>query len=251
MIAAMMRPCVCASLVSVALLACDREPTVQPVLKARDVRLGRSDVARALAQLSRRVKRLETEGSMPDAKRVAQALASLEGRDIKGPAGPVGPPGPVGPAGPQGPAGEAGPVGPAGEAGPTGPRGPAGPPGPEGPQGLQGPQGIQGPPGPRGPAGPEGPAGGYARKGQIYETSARLQIGPGLSGAVVGTCRASKDLLVSGHCGSNPAWLAALGQAGGFDLGDKTAAGWRCEYRNLSDKSPVTISATAFCIKRQ
>jgi len=233
------------------LAGCPRPAEKPKPIEARKVRLDRTNVAAALAELSRRVKQLETHGSLPDAERVARALASLEGvLDLKGPQGPEGPPGPAGPVGPTGPVGEKGPPGPVGETGPPGPRGPGGPPGPQGPQGLQGPQGIQGPEGPKGPAGPEGPAGGYSRKSQIYQTTAQLEIGPNLSGAVVAACRIPKDLLVSGHCGADPAWLGTLGQAGGVDLGGRGAASWRCEYRNLSAQSRITISATAFCLKR-
>jgi hypothetical protein len=234
-----------------ALASCPRPEEKPKPVEARQVRLDKTNVAAALAELSRRVKKLETHGSLPDAERVARALATVEGLDLKGPPGPPGPAGPAGPAGPVGPTGEKGPAGPEGETGPPGPRGPPGPPGPQGPQGLQGPQGIQGPEGPKGPNGPEGPAGGYSRKSQVYMTTAQLDIGPNLSGAVVAACRAPKDLLISGHCGADPAWLGALGQAGGVDLGAPKAAAWRCEYRNLSAQSRVTITATAYCLKRQ
>ena len=224
-------------------VGCTREPPT-----AQQIRVGSSTVAKEIVELSRRVKQLE-RGSMREAEQVARALAKMPGLNLSGPTGRTGPPGPPGPAGPPGPR-EVGPLGPAGETGPAGPRGPVGPPGPEGPQGLQGVQGIQGPPGARGSAGPEGPAGGYARKDQVYRATAQLEIGPHLSGAVVAACRSIKDLLISGHCGASPSWLGALGQAGGVDLEVKQAAAWRCEYRNLSDRSPLSITATVYCIKR-
>lgn len=232
-------------------IGCERKPPAPKPLRAKQILHGSTNVARSIEGLSGRVKRLETEGSLPDAKRVAQALAAVEGLDLKGPTGPVGPPGPPGPSGPTGPVGETGPPGPRGETGPPGPRGEVGPPGPQGSQGLQGPQGIQGPAGPAGPRGPEGPPGGYTRKGQVYRTTAQLSIGPNLSGAVVAGCREVKDLLISGHCGADPAWLGSLGQAGGVDLdSSKKTAAWRCEYRNLSSHTPLRITAMAFCIPR-
>ena len=230
----------------------DKEEKPSPPVRAKVVRLGKTNVADALAKLTRRVRQLELHGSMPDAQRVASALATIEGLDLKGPPGPQGPAGPAGPPGPVGPTGELGPKGPQGDVGPAGPRGEVGGPGSQGPQGLQGPQGIQGPQGPKGPAGPEGPPGGYARKDHVYRTSAQLNIGPGLSGAVLAACRTPKDLLISGNCAASPAWLGALGQGGAVALeAIKKAASWRCEYKNLSNRSNITISATAFCIKRK
>ena len=223
----------------------------QKPLTAEKVRRGKGSVERSLVALERRVAQLETKGSWPDARRVAKALATTPGLELTGPQGPQGPAGAVGPAGPAGPAGPLGPAGPRGDIGPAGPRGTQGPPGPQGGQGLQGPQGIQGPAGPKGLGGPEGPPGGYNRKQQIYATSAQLSIGPGLSGAVVATCRSAKDLLVSGHCGGEPAWLGALGQSGALNLSTvKTSAAWRCEYRNLSSKNTLSITARVYCIKR-
>jgi len=233
--------------------ACPQRRDEEPgkAVNAGQVKRGKGTVERSLAQLERRVAELETKGSWPDARRVARALATTPGLELGGPAGPPGPAGPAGSLGPPGPAGPAGPLGPRGEAGPPGPRGVLGPPGPQGGQGLQGPQGIQGPGGPPGQPGPEGPPGGYSRKQQVYGTTAELSIGPGLSGAVVATCRSADDLLVSGHCGGDPAWLGALGQAGAINLSStKEAAAWRCEYRNLSTKTPLSIRARVYCIKR-
>lgn len=233
------------------IMGCQREQPKPQVLKVEQIRHGRSSLERTLSRLEQRVSELETKGSWPDAKRVAKALAATPGLELTGPPGPNGPAGPSGPAGPAGPQGEKGPAGPRGDPGPNGERGPQGPPGPQGSQGLQGPQGIQGPPGPAGPAGPEGPPGGYSRKSSVYEASAQLRIGPGLSGAVVAACRSAKDLMVSGHCGGEPAWLGALGQAGAVGLSSsKKAAAWRCEYRNLSSKMTLSILARVYCIKR-
>jgi hypothetical protein len=76
-------------------------------------------------------------------------------------------------------------------------------------------------------------------------------VGPGLSGAVVAACRDPKDLLISGYCGASPAWLGALGQAGAVEAEVAGSAGsWRCEYRNLSNQSPLTLQAAVFCVKR-
>lgn len=233
------------------IIGCQRERPKPQILRVEQIRHGKSSLERTLSRLERRIDELETKGSWPDAKRVAKALAATPGLELTGPPGPNGPAGPEGPPGPAGPQGEKGPPGPRGDSGPRGERGPQGPPGPQGSQGLQGPQGIQGPPGPAGPAGPEGPPGGYSRKRSLYEASAQLRIGPGLSGAVVAACRSAKDLLVSGHCGGEPAWLGALDQAGAVDMtSSKRAAAWRCEYRNLSSKTPLSIRALVYCIKR-
>ena len=256
-----MRPLPCLAL-AILLIGCplwrpggEQKKDRPRAVRASEVVHGQSNIGRALDELSARVKRLEVHGSLPDAERVARALASIEGLVQQGPPGPPGPggePGPAGSPGPQGIRGDPGGAGPPGEVGPPGPRGQVGPPGPQGPQGLQGPQGIQGPPGPAGPSGPEGPPGGYSHKGQLYSTTAQLAIGPSLSGAVVAACRTVKDLLVSGHCGATPAWLGALGQAGAVALGEsKKPASWRCEYRNLSARNNVTITATAHCIGRE
>lgn len=116
---------------------------------------------------------------------------------------------------------------------------------------MQGPQGIQGPPGPAGPAGPEGPAGGYARKRDLYRAAAQLVIGPGLSGAVVASCRDARDLLVSGYCGASPAWLGSLAQSGAVDAdAPGSSAAWRCEYRNLSAQTSLALQAGVYCVKR-
>ena len=239
----------CAAVLVLVGAACRQE---ERPATAGEVRFGNVSVARALSELQRRLGEVERKGTLPDAKRVAQALAALPGRDLRGPAGPSGPPGPAGAQGPSGERGEVGPVGPRGDLGPPGSRGELGPPGPQGSQGLQGPQGIQGPAGPRGPLGPEGPPGGYARKSDLYSVGAQLTIGPGLSGAVVATCRDVKDLLISGHCGADPAWLGALGQAGGVELdAARKAAGWRCEYRNASSRRAITARAEVFCVPRK
>jgi len=230
--------------------ACRQADPSPLVVEGRQVKLAtKTGLEETLAGLERRVRELEQRGAL-DAAQVGKALAATPGLVVPGPAGPAGPPGPAGPAG-RGDPGPAGPPGPRGEPGPAGPAGPGGPPGPQGQQGLQGPQGIQGPPGPAGPAGPEGPPGGYARKRDVYRASAQLAIGPTLSGAVVAACRDPKDLLISGHCGASPAWLGALGQAGSVDLESAgTAAAWRCEYKNLSSRSAITLNATVYCIKR-
>jgi hypothetical protein len=229
--------------------ACPGKPSAP--LESRELKHRGESLERVIAMLERRLKEVETRGTMPDARRVAQALALVPGGSIAGPQGLTGPPGPKGDPGPRGDPGPAGPVGPRGEPGPPGPQGPGGPPGPQGQQGLQGPQGIQGPPGPAGPAGPEGPAGGYSRKRDVYRAGGQLSIGPGLSGATVAACRDPKDLLVGGHCGASPAWLGALNQSGSVDVDALgSAAAWRCEYKNLSRTTPIAITATVYCVKR-
>ena len=239
------------AIVTVLIVGCQQEDPKPQILRVEQIRHGKSSLERTLSRLEKRIDELETRGSWPDAKRVAKALAATPGLELTGPTGPSGPAGPPGPPGPPGSQGEKGPPGQRGDPGPPGERGPQGPPGPQGSQGLQGPQGIQGPPGPAGPAGPEGPPGGYSRKTLVYEASAQLRIGPNLSGAVVAACRSAKDLLVSGHCGGEPAWLGALAQAGAVDLtSSRRAAAWRCEYRNLSSKTPLSIRALVYCIKR-
>lgn len=230
--------------------ACPK-PAPIPKPTAETVPFGPTNVAGALRALRARLDLIEKNGTWPDARRIAAALAAHPGADLRGPAGPAGPPGPVGPAGPGGPRGEIGPTGPAGATGPTGLRGPPGPAGPQGTQGLQGPQGIQGPPGPKGGQGAEGPAGGYASKQAVYAASATLRLGTGQTGAVVAACRAGKDLLISGSCQLQPVWLGALGQAGAIDVDDpRRAASWRCEARNLSPAQPVQITARVFCLPR-
>ena len=229
-----------------------REPTPPPPKPNADqVAFGETNVAGALRVLAQRLALIEKNGTWPDARRIAAALAAHPGADLRGPAGPAGPPGPAGPAGPVGPRGEIGPVGPAGATGPAGLRGAPGPAGPQGTQGLQGPQGIQGPAGPKGGRGVEGPAGGYADKRAIYHANAQLRLGAGQTGAVVAACRAGKDLLISGACQLQPVWLGALGQAGAINVADpRRAASWRCEARNLSPGQPVQITARVFCLPR-
>jgi hypothetical protein len=234
-------------LIAVAAGCVERKPP--PPIQAQQIMRGRSTLEQSLLDLETQVARLAARPTWPDASLLAGYLASAPGLLIPGPPGPAGPPGPLGPPGKE--PGLPGPAGSRGEAGPAGPRGEGGPPGPQGTQGLQGPQGIQGPPGPVGPRGPEGPAGGYSRKRDVYKATAQLSIGPNLSGAVAAACRDIKDLLVSGHCGATPAWLAALGQGGAVDVeSTSAAASWRCEYRNLSSRNTLTINAAVFCIKR-
>ena len=226
---------------------CDRgEPP-----STRQVRDGKRTLAETLAGFERRIDALENKGALPDARRVARALASTPGLDLKGPPGPMGPAGPPGPTGEPGPRGPIGEQGSAGERGPIGPPGDRGPRGTQGPQGLQGPQGEQGPPGPRGPAGAEGAPGGYSSKKSVYRASAELSLGAGLTGAAVAACKGNRDLIVSGSCVAQPPWLAMLVQIGASAASDtRRAAAWRCEYKNLSSKSAISISSTAHCLPR-
>ncbi|MCA9672956.1 MAG: hypothetical protein KC503_45505, partial [Myxococcales bacterium] len=78
------------AVVAVALPACTshRDPQPLPPPVASAVRYGKRSVAAALDDLVKRLGKLEREGSWPDAKRVAQALAETPGLDLRGPAGP-------------------------------------------------------------------------------------------------------------------------------------------------------------------
>jgi hypothetical protein len=68
---------------------------------------------------------------------------------------------------------------------------------------------------------------------------------------VVAACRDARDLLISGYCGANPAWLGSLAQSGAVDAeAAGSAASWRCEYRNLSSQTSLALQAGVFCIKR-
>lgn len=220
-------------------------PVPQQNTQQEQAQVEHAHLNRAMERLSERLERVERQGLLPDAVKVAQVLSNMPPVLISGPPGPPGPPGE------QGPPGELGPTGQMGPQGAQGPPGPRGPPGPAGAQGLQGPQGIQGPSGSAGPAGPEGPAGGYHEKKGLYKVSAAMGLDPGQSGAVLASCRKAIDLLISGTCGAQPVWLGALGQGGAINvhLSDKSA-GWRCEYKNLSHKNALAISAGAFCLKR-
>jgi hypothetical protein len=217
---------------------------------ALDERLARME--RVLVDLETRLARIEREGAGVDATAVARALAAL-GPDagVRGPEGPPGPPGPVGPAGPEGAAGVAGaqgPPGPIGPAGARGERGPAGGAGPQGVQGIQGPQGLQGPQGIQGPAGPPGPPGAYAGKDDLVRREHRVAVGPGLAGAAVARCDRATDLVVTGGCSADPAWLGQLVVAQPFGLLDRSVqAGWRCDYRNVSDRNDIEIAAEVYC----
>ena len=212
-------------------------------------------IERVVGELDTRLARIEREGAGVDVTAVARALAAL-GPDagVRGPDGPQGPEGPagaVGPAGPEGVAGVAGaqgPPGPIGPAGARGERGPAGAVGPQGVQGIQGPQGLQGPQGVQGPAGPPGPPGAYAGKNDLIRREQRVVVGPGLAGAAVVRCDRATDLVVTGGCSADPAWLAQLVGAQPFGLLDRAVqAGWRCDFRNTSDRSEVEIAAEVYC----
>ncbi len=220
-------------------------------LTSREVLHGSTTVEEKLNRLEEKMSRIEKEGTCKDAKRVAKVLAETPGTVFSGPPGPTGPPGPRGPQGEPGPQGEKGASGPKGESGPPGERGEKGGMGPQGPQGIQGPPGIQGPQGPQGIAGPEGPPGGYATKRQVYKVSAQLQIGPGLSGAVMAACRKPQDLLISGFCGASPSWLGVLHQSGGIAAQtSETLASWQCEYQNRSTGKAIQIKSEVFCVTK-
>lgn len=208
-----------------------------------------------LAELDTRLARIERDGAGVDVAAVARELAAL-GPDagVRGPAGlpgPAGPLGPAGPAGPEGPAGVAGaqgPPGPIGPAGARGERGPLGAAGPQGVQGIQGPQGLQGPQGIQGPAGPPGPAGAYAGKNDLVRREHRVVLSPGLVGAAVARCDRATDVVVTGGCSAEPAWLAQLLVAQPFGMLDRSVqAGWRCDYRNGSDRNDIEIAAEVYC----
>lgn len=210
-------------------------------------------VDRTLGGLDARLARIEQEGAGVDVAAVARELAALDA-GVRGPPGPPGPPGPAGAIGAQGepgPTGAQGPLGPMGPPGPGGDRGPPGPAGPQGIQGLQGPQGIQGPQGPQGPAGPAGPPGAYASKADLARREHRLVVGPGLVASAVARCDRATDLVVTGGCAAEPMWLGQLLSAQPFGMLVSTIqAGWRCDYRNTSEKSEIEIVAEVYCAAR-
>jgi len=202
-------------------------------------------VSQVLEELTRRIKKLETEERPESITVVSRPMSpgAIDPRETPGPAGLKGDPGPQGPQGPEGP------QGPAGKGGKPGIEGAMGPRGPQGPQGLQGPQGVAGPQGPRGPQGLQGLAGGYSNKKQVYEAAATFRLQAGLTGAVVAACRGEKDLLVSGYCRATPSFLAVLQQAGALDVNNpKKAAVWRCQAQNRSSKASLDLVATVYCI---
>jgi hypothetical protein len=224
------------------------------MVEARQVRCGDSTLEQRLQRLQDQQRTMEALLKTVEARRLAGNTNNSIGVGFSGLSGPPGPPGPSGPPGPPGPTGLQGAAGPRGEPGPAGdpgqpgPPGPLGTPGPQGPQGVPGPQGIQGV---IGPPGPTGPAGGYSQKKGIYRGNGQLSLGPGLSGAVIATCENEHDLLISGACIANPAWLGMLNQAGAERVEAVShPSTWRCEYRNLSDQSQLAISATVFCLPR-
>ena len=258
--------------------SCAQEPEKPRVVKAGEVTHGKKTVAQTLGQLERRVALLEQTATRAPAPAAAPAARAPDASlpDRSGPDRRIGVPSPgrTGPASapgnepvhravvspakcacPAGPRGAVGPPGPPGLAGKDGEEGKVGPPGtagPQGPRGLQGPPGVQGIPGPAGGRGPEGPPGAYGSKRQVYGASARLVLGPGLTGAAVAACRGQRDLLVSGSCMASPSWLGALGQTGATDTAAQNrAASWRCEYRNLSTQRSIQISTRVFCIERR
>ncbi|WP_428263585.1 hypothetical protein [Haliangium sp.] len=223
-----------------------------------DTELGRVEgelagVDKDVHELAGRVERIEREGAGVDVAAVARELAAI-GRDagLEGPPGPTGPAGETGPAGPQGPRGEVGgqgPQGPVGPQGAKGERGPPGPPGPQGIQGLQGPQGIQGPQGPQGPAGPPGPPGAYASTSDLNRREHRVVITPGTVGSAVARCDRPTDLVVTGGCSAAPVWLGQLLSAQPLGMLDPTVqSGWRCDFRNTSQKNDVEALAEVYCV---
>ena len=115
-----------------------------------------------------------------------------------------------------------------------------------------------GPPGPTGPTGPEGPPGPAVRldtapeKGDVYRRRVEQSLEAGETGAAVARCAGVHDAVLSGACSAEPAPLGALVQAGAYGLDDpKTAAGWRCEYRNVSPRRAITARAEVFCVPRK
>ena len=222
-------------------------------LVAHEERLSR------LEGLSARVERIETQGADVDQQAVAEKLAPLlldagiQGlQGPPGPSGPQGEPGARGPQGELGKQGETGPQGPQGPIGGKGDRGPPGAPGPQGIQGLQGPQGIQGAQGPQGPIGLTGPSGAYADKDDIIRRAAQITVKPGVVASVVARCDRVSDLLITGGCTADPSWLGQLSASHAFSVRDPAqAAGWRCDYRNSSISSDITVQAEAYCVRQR
>jgi hypothetical protein len=127
---------------------------------------------------------------------------------------------------------------------------------------LPGPTGVgaetAGPPGPTGATGPAGPPGpavrleGAPEKGEVYHRRAEQSLEPGETGAAVARCTGLHDVVVSGACGVVPGPLGNLTQVGASGLDDpKTAAGWRCEYRNASPRRAITVRADVYCVARK
>jgi hypothetical protein len=116
------------------------------------------------------------------------------------------------------------------------------------------PGGPTGPTGATGAAGPPGPAlrlESVPEKGEVYHRRAEQGLEPGETGAAVARCAGVHDALVSGACSVTPAPLGVLAQAGAYGLDDpKSAAGWRCEYRNASPRHAITARAEAYCVPR-
>jgi hypothetical protein len=203
-------------------------------------------------ELDRRVRTIEVEGAGVDVERVARELASV-GQDagLHGPVGPMGPPGPVGPPGPPGPEGPQGPQGPHGPPGARGERGVPGPPGAQGIQGLQGPQGLQGTQGAQGPEGPAGPPGAYASKEDLERREQRIVVSAGLVASAVVSCQRPTDLVITGGCSADPMWMAQLINAQPFGMTDqRTAGGWRCDYRNTSGAKSIEVLAEVYCVRK-
>lgn len=246
---------------TLAMAACTRQRQQRP-LRSGEILHGGGSVAQKITAMERRLHSLEQKqraaatvarvtAPKPDARPPADAdarvkVAAASPAPAVAPAACTCAAGAAGKPGAPGPAGPAGPVGPAGEAGATGL---SGQPGGQGPRGLQGPPGVQGVPGPRGVQGLAGPPGTYGARAQLYRASGRLTLSAGLNGAVVATCRKTTDLLISGGCAAEPPWLGALGRTSAVDLATKDrAAGWRCEFRNLSATRAITINAAAYCV---
>lgn len=177
------------------------------------------------------------------------------------PAGPQGQVGPAGPAGPQGPKGDPGAPGKDGAMGPGGPMGPQGiqglagadglpgvqgPPGVKGDPGLQGlpgkdgvqgPQGLQGVQGPAGAKGADGAAGLPRTKADLYVISQ-----PGNSNDTTAYCVDTKDIAISGSCGTSAAHV--INFFGAMNITDATIkSSWRCR-----GDSGAVVDATVVCI---
>jgi hypothetical protein len=208
----------------------------------------------SLDEVRQRVATIEREGTPVDQQRVAEAVApilldaGIQG--LQGDPGPQGETGPMGPAGTPGPQGAPGPQGVQGPEGPRGDRGAAGPPGPQGIQGLQGAQGLQGPQGVQGPDGAQGPPGAYASKEDLVRRETRVAVSPGMVASAVARCDRASDLLITGGCTAAPMWLGQLLSAQPFAMSDpRSAAGWRCDYRNTSTTNTIEIEAEVYCVR--
>jgi hypothetical protein len=87
-------------------------------------------------------------------------------------------------------------------------------------------------------------------KEDLQHHEARIQVGPGLVGSAVAKCPHPTDIIVIGGCSANPMWRAALVASSPFSASNTSSqAGWRCDYRNQSSESEITVTADLWCAR--